>query len=211
MYMYPYNNLPRLISHIHPKFVIFNAGEKLTSSNLSIDQARTLVDDNPGIGKMLNLYSAWIRPPPKGYESNESYEDPKVVLVPVEDSIDSSVDDPEDPEDTDYKCRTYRTKSGRGDGFRPHTRSVAVVAAAEQAAANRDGNGVGDGRTRTRKAPVKKRKVLSESFTQNRQLLSEATLSRINQQTEEAAWSAERIRQWSSFAKKRRVVPSHPF
>jgi hypothetical protein len=33
-------------------------------------------------------------------------------------------------------------------------------------------------------------------------------LSRINQQTGEAAWSAERIREWSSFAKKRRVVPT---
>ena len=242
IHTYPYSSLPVLESHVHPKFVVFNAGMKMRKLVLEGKSAvlKKPFEDYPSLTKIQYLYRNWIQELPKFALKDKTYVDPELELVydcEFDDDIgDGNGDDPHDNDsDYDEPMRT-RTTLGRGDGFylrrrtrsvvqaeqarsnedngfddqaRPRTRSVA----AEQAG-NGDVNGARGGKTRktrTSKVPVKKRKVLSESFTHNQQLLSEATLSRINQQFGEAAWTADRIRQWSNFRKKRRVVPSYPF
>jgi hypothetical protein len=222
---YPYDKLPCLTSHIHPKFAIFDAGEKLEAlGELSSSQQelREVLSGNPGLEKIRILYSAWIRTPPKDSVNDISYNDPNFVLAyePEDDG-----DDSDDPEDGDY---TNRTKIGRGNGtyLRPRTRSVA--------AAERDDGGDYDNRTnrtkigrgngtfprprtrsvvaaeRSRKAPVavKRQKVLSGSSNHN-QRLSKATLTRFNQQFGEAVWTGDRIRGWSKTSLKQLVSSRH--
>jgi hypothetical protein len=206
-YLYPYSDLPHLVSHIHPKFVIFNTGSKLKklAKTSSKEALRKLFVDNPGLEKIQILHNAWIQPPTIGYELNESYEDPNIVLV----EEDSSFDDSEDGE---YDYRTNRTKSGRGDGFRPRTRSVAVERD-DIDRTNRTKSGRGDGfRPRKRSLAAagratKRRKVLAATHSQQ---LSKATLTRFNQQFGEAVWTADRIRQWSkTFLMKKPVSRRH--
>jgi hypothetical protein len=108
-----------------------------------------------------------------------------------EDDDDSSYDD---LKDRNYVARTNRTKSGRGDGFRPRTRSVA--------GAKRDGPET----PATKARAAKKRKVLAATHSHQ---LSKATLTRINQQFGEAVWTADHIRQWSKTSLKKRVSRRH--
>jgi hypothetical protein len=186
---YPYDTLPRLKSHLHPKFVIFNAGKKLERMLTCPTNLIMLFHDYPALRKIQALYDAWIAPIPGNSINCTSYNDPTLKLVP-EVQVE---DDPNYAEDHDY--HSNRTKSNRGTGFclRPRTRSVA---AGEQDV-DGDVNGTNN----------KKRKVLSESFTHNQQPLSEATLSRINEQYGEAAWTSDRIRRWA-FRRKRKVIQS---
>jgi hypothetical protein len=207
-YLYPYSDLPHLVSHIHPKFVIFNTGSKLKKLELILSKKalRKLFVDYSGLKKIQILHNAWIQPPTIGYELNESYEDPNIVLV----EEDSSFDDSEDGE---YDYRTNRTKSGRGDGFRPRTRSAAAAAnrggrpkTRSVAAAERLESGPGRAETRntlaTKARAIKKRKVLAAAKRRkvlaatHSQQLSKATLTRFNQQFGETVWTAGRIRLW---------------
>ena len=224
IHRYPYSSMPPLESHVHPKFAIFDAGRKLkmlfeeSESNQILNK---VVEDYPSLSKIQRLYRVWIQPPPNASRNDTSYIDPNFELVS---------DPPEDisSDGSEYDApKRARTLLGRGDGFylRQKTRSMA---AGEQAGngdgtqagnaqagkgdraqvGNVDDNGArggkrGCGGKRGRKAP-KKRKVLSESFTHNQHRLSEVTLSRINQQFEEAAWTADRIREWSSLSKRMR-------
>lgn len=217
VHYYPYHTLPLLESHLHPKFAIFNAGSKLKKLETpeSFSKLETLFDKYPGLEKTLRLYDAWIRPLPASALKDESYFDPNDILVE-----DSNGSEHSDDEDIDYTCQT---KSGRGDGFKyfPKTRSVAAADRAKRprtrsiAAAEEDGDFETNQAKSTRrrktsakqKAPavVKKWKVLSESSTFNQQLLSEASISRINQQYGESVWTDDRIRRWSNtFPKKRK-------
>ena len=219
VHTYPYSSLPTLESHVHPKFIIFDAGRKLRTLMIeNSDVLKNVIDHYPSLSKVQNLYRAWIQEPPKISLKDKTYINPEFELVYDPEYEDTSGDDPEykdisgddldEPIDSDYGVNDDQTLPGRGDGLylRPRTRSVA---AAEEASAY---DGARGGKARTSKVPVRKRKVLSESFTNNQQLLSEATLSRFNQQFGEVAWTADRIRQWSSLPKKRRrVVPSYPF
>ena len=187
---YPYDKLPCLTSHIHPKFAIFDAGEKLEAlGELSSSQQelREVLSGNPGLEKIRILYSAWIRTPPKDSVNDISYNDPNFVLAyePEDDG-----DDSDDPEDGDY---TNRTKIGLGNGTFPRPRTRSAVAA-----------------ERSRKAPVavKRQKVLSGSSNHN-QRLSKATLTRFNQQFGEAVWTGDRIRGWSKTSLKQLVSSRH--
>ena len=127
LYVYPYDDLPPLVSHLHPKFAIFDAGRKLKMfGNVSNQQVlEKFYDKYPELQKVWNLYRAWTRVPPIESLEDESYNDPHTVLV----FDDNSYCD--DPRDGDCEDRTNRTKEGRGDGFylRPRTQSVLVVAA----------------------------------------------------------------------------------
>jgi hypothetical protein len=253
-YRYPYNELPRLESHLQPKFVIFDAGSKLNKllRVLKKREYQKITDNHPDIDleTVIMLYDAWTRELPDFALNDESYVDPNDISPPAREyGGGSSGDGGDDPEDRDYVANG--TNSGRGDEarFRPRTRSIA---AAEHDGndddAEHDDNGQdnqiesvrGDGlglrragaKTRntptakqdgsdhlagTQKpiaakqkaqAPAKKRKVFSDSSVHNQQLLSEATLSSFNRHFGVAPWTGDRIRQWSSFTKKRKVIPS---
>jgi hypothetical protein len=139
-----WERLPGLVSHIQPKFTIFDARRKL----LELDELSSLkkeyqkmIDDNLGIAlrlsKISTLYSAWTASPPLDSLDDESYNDPNVGLA-------------SDDDGSGYDDRINRTKSGREDEFRPRTRSVV-----------RAERGRGDGRPSTRGRAAKKRKVLA--------------------------------------------------
>jgi hypothetical protein len=172
------------------------------------EQFKKLVDDNPGItarlSKIQTLYDAWTNPPPLGSLDDTSYNDPNVVL---EEEDGSSYDDPED-RDSDYNGRTNRTKSGRGDGFRPRTRSVA---------AERDhGNGGNVQITRLNSGPETRDTPATQKApvaVKRQKVLSKATLDGLNQQFGEAVWTGDRIRHWSktslNLKKKKPVLRRH--
>lgn len=234
IYRYPFRALPLLESHLHPKFAIYDAGRKLKTlaeSSSTQDELKEVLLDYPSLGQVKILYDVWIQTPPRFALQDTSYiMDPKDVLVEYSSDEGSYIDG---NEGSDYHDRTNRTKSGRGDGFhiRPRTRSVARTrseAAERDNLTNRIKNDDDDqtraksgrGRARTGKTPakqkkapavVKKRKVLSDSHTHNQQLLSEATLSRFNQQSREAAWTGDSIRLWSTLPKKRKLKVSSLF
>jgi hypothetical protein len=216
VYNYPYDTLPRLRSHLHPKFVIFNTGKKLRRALEGIILDPELQRLNPNLVTILRVYDAWILPLPVNAMDDVTYVDPHVELVSEDDG---NPDD--DPNDLDYRgSRTNRTPSGRGDGhhLRPRTRSVAASEQHDKGGdpervrpgtrkEDRDNLNRLGGNTRAKgRSPVKKRKVFSES-AHNQQFLSEASLSRHNRQFGEAPWTACRIRHWSkTFPKKRKLV-----
>jgi len=203
-----YRTLPRLKSHVHPRFAIFNAGVKIEILRRDEHELLKVFNDYPSLVKVAFIYKAWRRIIPVRAVAQKSYVDPNEELVPISDDDSGNLSD-----------RSYRplTKSGRGDGFhlRRRTRS-AVVEHDDQCNQSQSGRGG----TKTRKTSVKrkrevpavnKRKVLSESSTYNQQFLSQATLSRFNQQYGEGVWTGDRIRHWShwnAFPKKRRLVTS---
>jgi hypothetical protein len=233
-HFYPYDTLPRLISHLQPRFAIFNAGSKLNKlmeGGSTNPEFTKVLDNHPDIdlNMVIMLYDAWIRPIPYFAVKDESYVEPNTTLVRVPNPPDS-----DDPEDSDYVGRRncgriltsgdgllrprtrsvaaeqdrndddhdHLTESGRGDGWhiRPNKRRLSVAAEQESA---------GLGVSGTLKAPaVKKRKVFSALPTHNQQFLSEATLSSFNQHLGVAAWTGDRIRQWSTSTKKKKIVPS---
>ena len=59
IHLHPFKTLPLFKSHIHPKFVIFNAGAKLV--DLATADVSKLVKDFPGLSSIITLYNAWIR------------------------------------------------------------------------------------------------------------------------------------------------------
>ena len=68
---YPFNTLPLLESHIHPKFVIINAGIKLERfDNTVIDK---LVKDFPGVSSLRTLYNLWTGRIPDTALADPSY------------------------------------------------------------------------------------------------------------------------------------------
>ena len=148
-------------------------------------ESNKIFNDYPSLLEIQRLHNAWIKGLPIGALHDVSYVDPNLVLehVPTSDREDDSGDD--------YPDCSYRTMSGRGDGYR--LRPTWSVAATQQ-----DGNGACLPNPSPQEAPAaKKRKVLSGSFTHNQQLLSEESLSRINRQYVEDAWTSDRIRHWS--------------
>ena len=65
-YRYPFQTLPLLESHLHPNFIIFNAGCKVDSLSQSDMLSFTrLTDAFPHLLFIQNLYCAWIVMPGK--------------------------------------------------------------------------------------------------------------------------------------------------
>ena len=192
---YPYHTLPRLKSQLHPKFAIFNAGIKLAELRGNLDKLGKIFKEYPSLVKVEKLYNAWIQKIPDDALNNRSYVDPDEELV-------SSSDDggSDNSKDGNYRSQTKSGYTGENRfhlHLRPRTRNAA---AAER----------GPEMAKSWKAPAK-RKVLSELSAHNQQLLSEATLSRINQQFGESVWTCDNIRDWShwkTFPKKRKLFSS---
>lgn len=221
VHSHPFSTLPLLKSHLHPKFVIFDAGRKIAKM---LEQRSGSLERYSGVDKIYRLYRAWLQPVPITAQKDTSYQDPNDVLTVL------TTDDEEDGSYSDG--HSNQTRTGRGDGFRvrPRTRSVTAAKRAGDADADhrnrakrnkgeigdrlpgRDGNGGDDfddghdgcaeDRLRPSVKKASKRKVLSESSNHNQPLLSEATLSRFNQQIGDAAWTGDRIHQWSKRSKR---------
>lgn len=91
-HVYPFNTLPLLMSHLHPKYAIFEAGRKL--ANLSTTCAQQLVRDYPSLGLAMTLHDAWTRRPPSSAERDSSY---------IDDDSDDGDGDGDGDSDEDYK------------------------------------------------------------------------------------------------------------
>jgi hypothetical protein len=65
--LYPFTTLPLLRSHLHPKFVIFDAGRKLSKypaeewEQLELSFMDTFNISLDTIGSLVTLYTAWTR------------------------------------------------------------------------------------------------------------------------------------------------------
>lgn len=108
---YPFHTFPKIISHVHPRYVIFNAGEKIASG-------RTY--DLPKYKKKLNavkaIYEAWTQPAPLP------------GLWEISDDDEEGEDEPKNEEEDKESHASYHTRSARwdaqsDDGNGPHTGS----------------------------------------------------------------------------------------
>ena len=95
IHKYPFDKL-LFESHIHPKFVIYNAGAKLVS--FSATHLSKLVEDFPGLSSINRLYNAWMRPP-----KDEELNDPSFNVPKAKDDDDDDDFDYDDNNDSDYK------------------------------------------------------------------------------------------------------------
>ncbi|KAF7426543.1 hypothetical protein PC9H_008912 [Pleurotus ostreatus] len=86
-HFFPFDSIPPLKSHIHPKFAIFELG--LQVLHLPLDVYRSLLTTTPIISSVLDIYYAWTRTPPTRF---------------LEDTVkdDESGGDDDDPNDEDW-------------------------------------------------------------------------------------------------------------
>lgn len=99
IHSYPFDTLPLLESHLQPKFVIYNAGEKLAVLGHRLYDK--LIDSFPGLSSsfslILSLYAAWTLPPP-----DDAGEDSSYVSADDDDDGDDGDGDSDDDDDLDY-------------------------------------------------------------------------------------------------------------
>lgn len=80
-YAYPYENFPVIISHVHPRYVIYNAGQKISRN------CRTYLEEYPSLALDIlgvkDTYEAWTSAP--------KYNDPffETAVAPQDVDIDS--------------------------------------------------------------------------------------------------------------------------
>ena len=58
---YPYRTLPRLKSHVQPRFAIFNAGVKIENLRRDKHELLKVFNDYPSLVKVAFIYKAWRR------------------------------------------------------------------------------------------------------------------------------------------------------
>ena len=75
-YNYPYDTLPRLRSHLHPKFAIFHAGKilnRVLGKNSHLNSELQNLDPNQDLETILKLYDAWTLPVPGNARKDLTY------------------------------------------------------------------------------------------------------------------------------------------
>src|SRR6266446_1051834 len=182
VHTHPFETLPPLKSHLHPKFVIFNCGRKL--GTLSSPLYDKIMKDFPIFDDIDFVYRAWAAPPE--YTDDPTYSAP--VINDVDDCYDSYhyIDD---PKDQDY--------------FEPARASQKEVSARQLPKRIVVTKRRNPSRNRNRKALSE---VISNTFYNP--LLSEVGLSSHNRQIGETRWTADRIRQWADPLPKKRKLDS---
>jgi hypothetical protein len=90
IHTYPFDGLPLLRSHLHPKFAIVEAGRRLEGLEPNI--FKQLLVDFPSLSLIGNLYEAWLRVPPAGWKEDISFN-----VLYVKDDDDDDDDDDSDP------------------------------------------------------------------------------------------------------------------
>lgn len=196
LHAYPFNTLPLLESHLHPRFAIFNAGYKLQDMLQTRPESFfQLIDDYPSLSTIKALYGAWILPPP-----DVAYTDPTFIN---DDGDDDEGDDGgdgdgdfqiDDDDDDDGDTQTTPARIGELVVRKKRKRKATAVKPAGSSKKRKPTPAAAN--AFEHKYP-QARKVLFKSHNLNRQLLSEATLSSLNRQFRGPAWSNERIREWS--------------
>jgi hypothetical protein len=186
---YPFDTLPLIESHLHPKFAIFAAGMHLVNLDPASDLHQNIWKDNPGFSIIVGLYRAWTQKVADRQKQDPSYCNNDAFQVPFDYGIGDDYfgvrngDDGDDDKDGDYSDR--RTQPGRIakprelpllDAYKHKLRSMGKV---------------------------------TSSYTRNQQMLSKMTLYSHTRQCGQAAWTADRILDWSNqsapFPKKRKI------
>ena len=115
-YNYPYDTLPRLRSHLHPKFAIFHAGKilnRVLGKNSHLNSELQDLDPNRDLETILKLYDAWTLPVPGDARNDATYVNPLAEFVVDDDNVNDNR--------SGLGC-TNRTPSGR-----PRKRSAAAA------------------------------------------------------------------------------------
>lgn len=73
----PYKSLPKLNSHLHLKYVIYDAGQKLSLKPFTLHTK--LLDEFPIFEKIEKLHHAWTRSIPKTAAKDKTYNVPGVI------------------------------------------------------------------------------------------------------------------------------------
>jgi hypothetical protein len=75
-HVYPFHTLPKVTSHLHPKFAIFMLGYWL---NAASGKARVAVDRQwPTTDKVISIWAKWLKEVPDHALSDPAYIDPNV-------------------------------------------------------------------------------------------------------------------------------------
>ena len=101
---HPFNSLPLIESHFHPKFAIFNAGAKLAKMMVlkDPDNVKKFMEKLPSLLSIIDLYNVWIQAPTPDVKTAISYNAP---LDLPDDGDDNNNDNNNNDDDNDY-CQT---------------------------------------------------------------------------------------------------------
>ena len=184
-YDHPFDKLPLLESHIHPKFVIFNAGRKMHILQLQVQKVVNESVFSPRLGFVLHLYEAWIRTLPPNSKTDQSYLAPVDNKVTDDDGDDGDGVDVDDENDEDYEPGPTKKKKPVDDendeDYEPGPKKKKKPA-----------------RSKRKRSGTGSYKVLSASSSYNQHCLSKVTLSRLLDLEGDASWTDDRIRDWSN-------------
>jgi hypothetical protein len=191
VHVYPFNTLPVLVSHIHPKFVILATAQAV--ANQEEDATQALVQRFPTLGTILRLSLAWMHLIPERAKEDQSYWPP---YYPSDNSDDEdnggdNGDDEEHQDNVTEKGRLSlkRRRAEAPTGNRPQTRSAAKRPA--QMAIDGD-NVIEDTRTeKGRCNPHRKR------WRGKRHCSAVMTTVEHNRQARTEGWSKEALINWS--------------
>lgn len=169
---YPFKTLPIIKSHLHPKFAIVNAAEKMQELAKNENDFRRVLLDFPILRVVMDVYTAWVRFPAD--LNDKSFNVPPVPLVDlIGGDSGSNGGDNDSDSDSDYDDRTVP--------YRPHPRNRKTPQ-----------NSLGG-------SPVRKRKrteAAPRASRTKRKVLSELSLWKHDHQTGDRLWTGNRIRKW---------------
>ena len=103
IHRYPFDALPTLVSHIHPKFVIVSAGIQL--DRIKKEDREAIFKTLPILADIFQIYLAWTRSVVQLEKEDTSFWPPYDPGA-NDDSSDDSQNDGDDPNDKDYGSRT---------------------------------------------------------------------------------------------------------
>ena len=114
VHVYPCKTLPIIKSHLHPKFAIVNAGEKMYKLlGTNLEDAKRVLLDFPILKVVMDVYTAWTRVSEEDL-SNKSFNDPPVSPLDLiggdSPSDDNNDDDNNNSSDYDNRTAPYRPR-----------------------------------------------------------------------------------------------------
>lgn len=111
-HFFPFDSIPLLKSHIHPKFAIFELGRQV--SHLPLDVYRSLLTTTPILSSVLDIYYAWTRTPPARFLEDTEFNPPPGSSDAEDSEDDESGGDDDDPNDEDRsKASTIQRRNGK--------------------------------------------------------------------------------------------------
>ncbi|KAF8627969.1 hypothetical protein AX17_006079 [Amanita inopinata Kibby_2008] len=167
-YMYPFDGFPLLTSHLHPRFVILEAGRRLNLLDAAV--LLLFVTRHPILTQILQIYSAWTRDRPATAMDDKSY----------------NPDDDDDNRDNDFEDSDAHS-SRVTDPHRYDTRKRRRQSESHPPGDSKRGRC----EDKTQGHKHKQQKQIHSAR------LSKKTLLEHNQQLGKAPWTRESMKMWS--------------